>query len=69
MPGFYDSLGLIDVKLHSVQLAQQVVGKLNVGLVDFIDQQDRLLVGLERLPDLAAYNVIGDIVNTIVTKL
>jgi hypothetical protein len=34
---------LVDVELHPVELAQQVVGELDVGLVDLVDQQHRLL--------------------------
>ena len=30
---------LVDVELHAVELLQQVVGELDVGLVDLVDQQ------------------------------
>ena len=37
--------GLVDMELHAVELVQQVVGKLDVGLVDLVDQQHRALCG------------------------
>src|ERR1700693_2751533 len=33
---------LIDVELHAVEFAQQIVGEFDVRLVDFVDQQDWL---------------------------
>ena len=36
---------LVDVELHPVDLAQQVVRELDVGLVDLVDQQHHRLVG------------------------
>ncbi len=54
---------LVDVELHAVELAQQVVGKLDVGLVDLVDQQHHLLIGIKRLPQLAALDVVADVVD------
>ena len=36
-------VGLGDVELHLVELPQQVVGELDVGLVDLVDQQHAAL--------------------------
>ena len=33
--------GLVDVELHAIELQQQVVRELDVGLVDLVDQQHR----------------------------
>ena len=35
---------LVDVELHAIELLQQVVGELDVGLVDLVDQQHGALV-------------------------
>ena len=37
--------GLEDREAHLVELAQQVVGELEVGLVDLVDQQHMALLG------------------------
>ena len=46
-------LGLRNVELHLVQLPEQVIGELQVRLVDLVDQQHHLLLGLEGLAQLA----------------
>ena len=51
--------GFVDVKFHLVEFAQQVVGKLDVRLVDFVDQQHRRLFGVKRLPQLALDDVVA----------
>jgi hypothetical protein len=61
--------GLVDVELHTVEFLQQVIGELDVGLVDLVNQEHRLPVCGERLPQLAATNVICDVVDPLVTKL
>ena len=60
---------LVDVKLHLIQLLQQVIRKLDVCLVDLVDQQNDTLVGLERLPQLAAFDVVLDVMHTFVAQL
>ena len=59
----------IDVELHTVEFLQQVVREFDVGLVDLVDQQDRRFFGRERLPQLAALDVVGDVVNPLVAEL
>ncbi len=54
---------LVDEELHAVELEQQVVGELDIRLVDLIDQQYRRLVGVERLPQFAPDDIVGDIVD------
>ena len=51
-------LCLIDEKLHSIEFEQEVVWKLNISLVNFIDEQDGLLIALKRFPDFTVNDVI-----------
>ena len=62
-------LGLRDVELHLVQLPQQVVGELQIRLVDLIDQQHHLLIGGEGLPQLAQLDIVADIVHAVGAEL
>ncbi len=61
--------GLIDVEFHPVEFLQQIVRKLDVRLVDLIDQQDHAALGLKRLPQLALLDVVADIIDFFVTQL
>ena len=56
-------LRLVDEELHAVELQQEVVRELDVGLVDLVDEQHRLPLRRERLPQLAAHDVVGDVVH------
>ena len=38
-----EGLGLIDIKLHLIQLPEQVVGELQIRLVNLVDQEHHLL--------------------------
>ena len=60
---------LRDVELHPVQLPQQVVGELQVGLVDLVDQQDHLLLVRERLAQLAELDILFNIVHAFTAEL
>ena len=62
-------LRLVDVELHPVELAQEVVGELDVGLVDLVDQHDRGSLDLECLPQHAALDVMGDVGDVLVAQL
>ena len=61
--------GLVDEELHAIEFLQQVVGKLDVGLVDLVDQQHRPLVGDEGVPQLAALDVVADVLDALVAEL
>ena len=61
--------GLVDVELHAVELAQQVVGEFDVGLVDLVDQQYHLLFRGERLPEHALDDVVLDALDLGVAEL
>ena len=61
--------GFIDEELHAVQLDQKVIRELDVGLVDLVDQQHHLLIGGKRLPELAALDVLADVLDLAITQL
>ena len=50
-------------------LAQEIVGEFDVRLVDLVDQQHRPLGRRERLPQLAAADVVGDLGDARVAEL
>ena len=60
---------LVDVELHLVEFAQQIVRKLDVGLVDFVDQQHRRGVGFEGFPELALDDVVADVLDLGIAEL
>src|SRR5471032_336700 len=60
---------LVNVELHLVEFLQQVVGELDVSLVNFVDQQDHPFFGLEGFPQLAFLQVIAYVVDFIDTQL
>ena len=62
-------VGLVNVELHLVEFLQQVVGELDVGLVDLVDQQDHAFVGLEGLPQLALLDVVANVVDLVGIEL
>ena len=53
--------GFVAVELHAVEFAQQVVGKLNVGFVNFINQQGHGLFGGKGLPQHAFDDVVVNV--------
>src|SRR3546814_17464041 len=57
------------MELHAVEFLQQVVWKLDIGLVDLVDQQHGQGGGGEGFPQLAATDVIGGVVNALVAQL
>ena len=69
MPRFDEFASLIDVELHAVDLAQQIIREFDIRLVDLVDQQDRLHIGIEGLPQLAAYDVVSNIGHFRITQL
>ena len=68
-PGLDVLAGLVDEELHAIEFEQQIVGKFDVGLVDFVDQQHRALVVGEGLPQFAALDVVPDVVNPGIAEL
>ncbi len=60
---------LVDIKLHAVEFEQQIIGKFDVSLVDFVDEENGADVAVESLPQLALADVIADIGDARVTQL
>ena len=69
MVGLDGTAGLRDVELHPVQLPQQVVGKLQIRLVDLVDEEDHLLVIGEGLPQLAQLDILLNVVHPLTAEL
>ena len=61
-------LRLVDGELHPVELVQEVVRELDVGLVDLVDQQDHALLGVEGLAHRTELDVFSDVVDVFVSK-
>ena len=55
--------GLYDAETHLVELEQQVVRELEVGLVDLVDEQDVALLGREALAQGPELDVALDVGN------
>ena len=53
--------GLVDAEPHRVELVQQVVRELDVGLVDLVDQQHDARRRGERLAERAELDVLRDV--------
>ena len=61
--------GLVDEELHAIEFEQQIVGELDIRLVDLVDQQDDRLRRLEGIPELAVDDVVGDVMDPRVAQL
>ena len=61
--------GLVDVELHPVEFLQEVVGELDIGLVDLVDQQNHAARRLERLPQLALADVVFHVIDARIAQL
>ncbi len=66
---FHCPLGLIDVELHLIQLPQQIVGELQIRLVNLVDQEHHLLLAVKSLPQLAQLDVMGDVIHALLAEL
>src|SRR6266513_633936 len=60
---------LVHEELHAVELAQEVVRKLDVRLVDLVDEEHDRRLGSERLPQHSAHYVVADLVHPGVAEL
>ena len=69
MAGADGFVGLVDVELHAVEFLQQIVRKLDIGLVDLVDQQHHALARLERFPQLTLAQVVAHVVDAFHTEL
>jgi hypothetical protein len=57
------------VEFHPIELLKQIVGEFDVGLVDLVDQQDGEHGRGKGFPQLAAADVIGDVVDAGIAEL
>ncbi|OIQ63113.1 hypothetical protein GALL_553490 [mine drainage metagenome] len=57
------------MELHAVEFLQQVVRELDIGLVDFVDQQNHTAERLKRLPQLALADVVFHVIDARVAQL
>ena len=60
---------LIDEELHPIEFQQQIVGEFDIRLIHLVDQHDDRLIGLERVPQFAAHDVVGDVVHPLIAQL
>ena len=67
MPGGDGAPRLVDIEFHAIELEEKVVGELDIRLVDLVDQQHRSLGSLERLPQFSGHDIIGDVVDALVS--
>ena len=67
--GLHRLAGFVDMEFHPIELLQEVVGEFDVGLVDLVDQQHRQLGRGEGVPQFAALDVVGDVVDPLVAEL
>ena len=42
--GLHRALGLVDIKLHLIQLPEQVIGEFQIRLVDLVNQKHHLFL-------------------------
>src|SRR5512132_2737719 len=63
LPGDHRLFGFVDVKLHAVELEQQIVGELDISLVNLVDQQNRPDSAGEGFPETALDNVVANVVH------
>ena len=66
---FYGFLCFIHKEFHAIEFLKQVVWKLDIGLVNFVDQKNGQLRRGERFPKLALLDVIFDVVDAFITQL
>ena len=53
--------GLVDVELHPIEFEQKVVRKLDIGLVDLVDEKHRPEIRREGLPQLATPDIVANV--------
>ena len=69
LPGLDRLSGFVDEELHAIEFNEQIVGELDIRLVDLVDKQHDLLIGGKRLPQLALLDVVAHIVDALVAQL
>ena len=59
----------VNVKAHPVDFLKQIVWKLDIGLVDFVDQQNGQLRAFKCFPKLSLLNVVANVVDAFIAQL
>ena len=59
--------GLVAIKLHAIDLAQQIIWELDVCLIDLVNQQYDGLVRSKSLPEDPLNDVVFDVFNAFAT--
>jgi len=57
------------MELHAIEFPEEVVGELEVGFVDLVDEEDDALRARERLAQLAEFDVAFDVADVALTEL
>ena len=60
---------LVDEEFHAIELEEEVVREFDIGLVDLVDEQHRRVGGGEGFPELAALDVVADVVDAGIAEL
>ena len=61
MLGLYGFFRFINIEFHFVQLPEQIVGELQIRLVDFIDQKHDLFVGSKGFSQLSQLDILFNV--------
>ena len=61
--------GFVDEELHPIEFKQQVVGELDIGFVDLVDQDDGRFVGFKSVPQFAAHDVVANVMHAGIAEL
>ena len=67
--GFDQLTGFVAIKLHAINFTQQVIGKLDVGFVDLINQNGHRLIGGKGLPQHTLDDVVFDVLDFFIAEL
>ena len=61
-------IGLEYVKIHLIEFVKQIVGKLDVGLVNFVDEQHHLFVCSKRLSQTSESDIAFNVRHLAIAK-
>src|SRR5262249_21246380 len=59
---------LENVKMHLIEFIEQVVGKLDIGFIDFVDEHYHLFVCRKRLPETAEPDITFNVRHIAIAK-
>ena len=60
--------GLDYGELHHIEFVQEIVGKLEISLVDLVDQKHHLLLGGQRTAERAELDVLANVRHVVVSE-